>query len=334
MFKANVNAKSNRLDHDALDRIFMPTEAGKCPWDVEAETVYERTEKDKGLEGITMESWVGLWIKYFNTDTMAAFRDLVLIGYCGQMRDAINLVRFRPKDVHGVTKSRKVFNCLVISALQDVSSSFLNAFIQSEHDIKSDQPRTVVRMIKEKSPSDKKETVRYLMLTEVPASDIESGELFADSEMIGKTDLVVYLYQAEDREQVDFMKRANDLVKQCPLFDLIPQIMLNVNLSDHKDEQMEAHRSILGQQCAQELGLKLAKELTNENMKEVLEAILMTVTEPFRGLSDAKLEIAGSMQDQETTGWFPEDTMMIVTVLGIVVAGVSAAAWYYLKHRH
>ena len=125
-----MDPKSSRLDHDSLDRIFLPTESGKCPWDVETETVYERV--DKGAKGITMETWVGLWIKYFNTDTMMAFRDLVLIGYCGQMRDAINLVKFRPKDVHGVSKSRKVFNCLVISADQEMTSRFMNAFIQAE----------------------------------------------------------------------------------------------------------------------------------------------------------------------------------------------------------
>lgn len=74
-----MDLKSSRLDHECLDRIFLPTETGKCPWDVESETVYERADK----AGITMESWVGLWIKYFNIDALAAFRDLVLIGYCG-----------------------------------------------------------------------------------------------------------------------------------------------------------------------------------------------------------------------------------------------------------
>lgn len=110
-------------------------------------------------------------------------------------------------------------------------------------------------------------------------------------------------------------------------------MMLNVNLSDHKDEQMESHRSILGQQCAQELGLKIARELTSENMKEVLETILSTVTEPYRGLSDSKLALAATLQDQETTGWLPDDTATIVALLGLLAAGVGAAAWFYFKHR-
>lgn len=86
----------------------------------------------------------------------------------------------------------------------------MSAFIQSEADLRvHESARSVVRMVKEKSPTDKKETVRYLMLTEVPASDVNSGELFTDAELASKCDLVVYLYQGEDRDQIDFMKRAN-----------------------------------------------------------------------------------------------------------------------------
>ena len=95
MFKANANSKTNKLNMQAIDRVFAPTETGKCPWDVVNETVYENPrarqgiddsfpdEKEKTGEGITLENWVGLWIKYFNIDAMTAFRDLVLIGYCG-----------------------------------------------------------------------------------------------------------------------------------------------------------------------------------------------------------------------------------------------------------
>ena len=111
MFKANENPKTNKLDMQAIDRVFAPTETGKCPWNVASETVYEiararkdiestfKDETEKTGEGITLENWIGLWIKYFNIDPMAAFRDLVLIGYCNQLKDAIHLVKFKPKDI-------------------------------------------------------------------------------------------------------------------------------------------------------------------------------------------------------------------------------------------
>lgn len=121
MFKANAT-KGNKLDRPALDRVFASTELGLCPWDAERETQYEHAlkvhpdeeSKTQSSSGITLESWVGLWLKYFNTDIHTAFRDLVLIGYCGQLKDAIHLVKFKPKDVHGVAKSRKAFSCLVV----------------------------------------------------------------------------------------------------------------------------------------------------------------------------------------------------------------------------
>ena len=205
MFKAHANPKTNKLDRESLDKIFLPTDLGRCPWDVVSETVYENLNraildaegKEKAGEGVTLESWVGLWIKYANVDIMTAFRDLVLIGYCGQMKDAIHLVKFKPKDVHGVPKSRKSFNCLVISPVPKLSARFIDAFIQSEangnqgkglpglEEPEQGRMRTVVRTIKEKHPNDKdKFTLKYLILTEVDPVDVESGDLFQDADLI------------------------------------------------------------------------------------------------------------------------------------------------------
>jgi hypothetical protein len=47
MFKANANSKTAKLDGEALDRIFLPTESGKCPWDAAFETIYENPKKLK-----------------------------------------------------------------------------------------------------------------------------------------------------------------------------------------------------------------------------------------------------------------------------------------------
>ena len=225
MFKANQNTKTAKLDEQALDRIFLPTETGKCPWDASSETIYENPnklkfdseDKEKVGEGITLESWVGLWIKYFNQDAMAAFRDLVLIGYCGQMRDAIHLVKFKPKDVNGVPKTRKSFNCLVVSQAQDLSSRFMDAFIHSDgRAIDPEISRAVVRTIKDKHPTEKdKFTVKYLILSEANSKDIENGDLFKQKDIASKFDIVLYLYEADDRDQIEFTKRAFERFKAC-----------------------------------------------------------------------------------------------------------------------
>lgn len=49
---------------------------------------------------------------------------------------------------------------------------------------------------------------------------------------------------------------------------------------------------MMGQTIATELGIKLYIELTSNNVKDVTDALMMTVTEPKRGMSDAKLQIA------------------------------------------
>jgi hypothetical protein len=198
MFKAQASPKSNKLDCQALDRVFYPTESGVCPWDAQRETVYEQAEEEKKQGGgVTLESWVGLWIKHFNHDLMAAFKDLVLIGYCGQLKDAIHLVRFKLKDIHGVAKSRKSFNCLVLSPSVELVNFYFDSLIHcdSKPDSDNTKPRSVVRMIKEKHPSDKdKFMLKYLIFSEVEAAVIESGDFFRDDETAHTCDLIIYLF--------------------------------------------------------------------------------------------------------------------------------------------
>lgn len=63
-----------------LERIFATTEKG-VPWKVSQETVYDN--------GVTYDVWVGLWQKFFCLNTKEAFKNLVYIGYCARMKDAI-----------------------------------------------------------------------------------------------------------------------------------------------------------------------------------------------------------------------------------------------------
>ena len=68
-------------------------------------------------------------------------------------------------------------------------------------------------------------------------------------------------------------------------------------------------------------------------MKEVIEAIMLTVTEPYRGMADSKLQIAASMLEQESSAWLPEDSTTIIVLLGILIAGVGTAAYYYMRRK-
>ena len=49
-----------------------------------------------------MENWIGLWVKHFHADPKMAFRDLVYVGYCGPMKNAIVPIKARPRDINGV----------------------------------------------------------------------------------------------------------------------------------------------------------------------------------------------------------------------------------------
>ena len=143
LFKSHTSSRSRKIDISAIDKIFATTELGQCPWDTLKETVYESRGGNFGAEpgaepadraydnqsGISLENWVGMWIKYFQKDVKAAFRDLVYVGFCGQLKDAIHPVIARPRDITGVPASRKVFNCLLVGGQGSGKSAFLDAFI-------------------------------------------------------------------------------------------------------------------------------------------------------------------------------------------------------------
>ena len=102
IFRTHTQSRSQRIDLAGVERVFATTEQGVCPWDILKETVYESSRAgnfepadstDRNSEasgGISIENWIGLWNKYFHKDAKMAFRDLVYIGFCGQLQDAIH----------------------------------------------------------------------------------------------------------------------------------------------------------------------------------------------------------------------------------------------------
>lgn len=124
---------------------------------------------------MSLENWIGLWIKHFNRDPKVAFRDFVYVGFNGQLKDAIAPIKFRPRDIHGVPQIRKTFNCLVIGASGSGKSSFLDTFVGASAEESKDNDnekrigRSVIKFIKEKDAKQKeKYNIKYLILQEVP----------------------------------------------------------------------------------------------------------------------------------------------------------------------
>ena len=127
-----------------------------------------------------MENWIGLWLKHFNRNPKAAFRDLVYVGYNGTMIEAIKPIKFRPRDIFNVSQQRKTFNCLVVGAAGSGKSSFLDTFIGASVEESKDGKvaskresaklivRSVIKSIKEKDPKqNEKYNNKYLILQEV-----------------------------------------------------------------------------------------------------------------------------------------------------------------------
>lgn len=192
IFKTHTSSRAQKMDLASAERVFATTEQGTCPWDIVSETVYENRraggnldqveQTDRNYEassGISLENWIGLWNKYFHRDTKMAFRDLVYIGFCGKLEDAIYPIKARPRDIFGVPSTRKTFNCLVVGASSSGKSAFLDAFVGAsqnqgeerkeanpaaanmspDHILRSSgrlvEARSVVKALKEKDPKNK-----------------------------------------------------------------------------------------------------------------------------------------------------------------------------------
>lgn len=65
----------------SVERVFNTSPFG-CTWSLAKDTAID------SKQGISIENWIGLWLKHINTDPLTAFRDIYYIGYCGQMKDA------------------------------------------------------------------------------------------------------------------------------------------------------------------------------------------------------------------------------------------------------
>ena len=67
-------------------------------------------------------------------------------------------------------------------------------------------------------------------MTEVPEELITSGVLFEESSgnnsLLNKCDAVIYIFESNDSEQVDFVKKANEKFRETPELKFVPSILL------------------------------------------------------------------------------------------------------------
>ena len=152
------------------------------------------------------------------------------------------------------------------------------------------EARSVIKAIKEKDPKNKeKYNIKYLTMTEVPEELITSGVLFDEAsgnlEVLKKCDAIIYIFESNDSEQVDFIKKANEKFKETSVLKFVPSILLQSKMDLQMPESGE-NRAMLGQTLASELNIKVYKEISaaanfgNDGFSETIDAVLMTCSEP------------------------------------------------------
>lgn len=124
----------------------------------------------------------------------------------------------------------------------------------------------MIKAIKERDPKNKdKYNVKYLSFTEIPEEMIRTGALFDESSgqtsLLNKCDAIIYIFESNDAEQVDFVKVAYEKFKSTESLRFVPTVLLQSKMDLQMPESGE-NRSMLGQTLASELQIKIYKEIS------------------------------------------------------------------------
>ena len=108
----------------------------------------------------------------------------------------------------------------------------------------------MIKAIKERDPKNKdKYNVKYLSLTEIPEEMVSTGAIFDEASdnvsLLNKCDAIIYIFESNDAEQVEFVKMAYDKFKQSELLQFVPTILLQSKMDLQMPESGE-NRSMLG----------------------------------------------------------------------------------------
>ena len=97
-YKVNVGGRAV-LDHHAIEKIFQPCPPHDgMPFDPRADVRCEESSSSVQY-AITFDIWIALWQKSFCENPWRAFKFLVYTGFVGRMRDVIQPIQFRIKDI-------------------------------------------------------------------------------------------------------------------------------------------------------------------------------------------------------------------------------------------
>jgi GTPase SAR1 family protein len=140
------------------------------------------------------------------------------------MKDAIMPIHARPRDVSGVPHARKCFTALVIGAQNSGKSSFIRSFIEAPYQEQHDQTQlNSIKAIREKDPKKKDQyTVKFLSLREVSEPQVTALDL----KLLARADLIILLLEANDTEQIEFVKETHSSLSALQQLQLVPFMLI------------------------------------------------------------------------------------------------------------
>ena len=145
---------------------------------------------------------------------------------------------------------------------------------------------------------------------------------------------MIYLFESNDSEQVEFVKSTCAKIKKCDELHLVPHILMQTKMDLQIPESGE-NRQMLGQNVASETAIKVYKEISaNQNeIAEAIDTIMMIVNEPKRGLRDQEIQAAKEMDSgSELYRYISSSPATAAAIISIAVAGIGLVI-YLIKSR-
>ena len=85
----------------------------------------------------------------------------------------------------------------------------------------------MIKAIKEKDSKHKdKYNTKYLIFQEVSDEHITNDNLTKEISLLNKCDAIIYLFESNDSEQVEFVKRACEKLRSCDELKLVPSVLI------------------------------------------------------------------------------------------------------------
>lgn len=205
LFQKFDKDKDGALNDEELRELFFT--APSLPW---ADDEYAVVTNNKGA--VTFQGFLALWSMTTLIDVKKTLRYLAYLGYDGDRRSAISILKNRRSKSPKKRASRSVFHGLVFGATGSGKTEFLKGLVEkpfTQSYNPNAAPLKVVNSVESRGAE------KYLVLEEVDVADAQT--ILDNKDLLERIDVLCFLYDSSDPNSFSYLMqlRVSFLQTRC-----------------------------------------------------------------------------------------------------------------------